>query len=492
MTAAHEDASGTPEVEGSSCVASGHPAAASAGVAALAAGGNAVDAALACAFTQWVVNAPLCGPGGDLVLLHADPERTAVYGGWSRVPLGLDPTAELVASGPQAAVVPGALRGAEEAWTVAGQLPWADLFEAALRAAEGHRVTAWMARSFAAVERRGHGEATKRIFGSAQPPAEGDTIRSDALAATLGCLAHQGAGALYDGELAERIDRAARDDGAWLRTEDLAGLRAAVEPAARFDLGDVMVDLPGWPSQATITADLLAAAGAEAEPTSIEFAAAVAALTQQRLVERCVVGLGGTAASVASDASGSTAAVVISLAGTQFGSGWVAGDTGIAFGNRVGTALSTRADLPAANPHPGDVLPHTLSAAFARAGARTLMLATPGGDRQVQWLAQALQRFRLGRSIHEIASGPRWFVCPEGDRFGVPGGIGQPWYAFAEPGIAWAGQPRCAGYEVRPVASVGGGLQVIGSSGRPGWVAASDPRSGGRAMAVEEASCTSG
>jgi len=28
-------------------------------------------------------------------------------------------------------------------------------------------------------------------------------------------------------------------------------------------------------------------------------------------------------------------------------------------------------------------------------------------------------------------------VCPTGDRFGVPAGIGEPWYAFAEPGIAW-------------------------------------------------------
>ena len=69
-------------------VASGHPAAADAGRAALSAGGTAVDAALSAAFTQWVVNAPLCGPGGDMVVLAVDGADVVCYGGWSRVPLG--------------------------------------------------------------------------------------------------------------------------------------------------------------------------------------------------------------------------------------------------------------------------------------------------------------------------------------------------------------------------------------------------------------------
>jgi gamma-glutamyltranspeptidase/glutathione hydrolase len=481
---------GTTTVTGRAAVASGHPRAAEAGAETLVAGGSAVDAALACAFTQWVVNAPLCGPGGDLVLLHAVGDQVTVYGGWSRVPRGLDPHAELTASGPRAAVVPGAMGGAEAAWRGGARLPWRQLLQPAIAAAHGHEVTAWMARSFAEVHKRGHGDATQRIFGRAEPPAEGETIATPALAATLARVADGGAGELYRGGLAVRIDDAARRDGAWLRGDDLAAMAPVVEPAVRVDLGDVTVHLPAWPSQAGITSELLAAAGAELDPASTSFAASVAPLTERRLVERCVVGLGGTAVSVASDADGTSAAVVVSLAGTQFGSGWVAGDTGVAFGNRVGTALSARSDLPAANPRPGEVLPHTLSAAFARAGERTLTVATPGGDRQVQWLAQALQRFRRGAAAAEIASGPRWFVCPEGDRFGVPGGIGQPWYAFAEPGIEWAGDDRCAGYAVREVASVGGGLQLLVR--RDGaWEAASDPRSGGRAMTVEEATCTS-
>ena len=92
-------------------VASGHPLAAAAGVRALADGGNAVDAALAAAFTQWVVSAPLCGPGGDLVALVADGDTVTVFAGWARVPLALDPKEEIEPDGPRAAVVPAALAG---------------------------------------------------------------------------------------------------------------------------------------------------------------------------------------------------------------------------------------------------------------------------------------------------------------------------------------------------------------------------------------------
>ena len=113
-----------------------------------------------------------------------------------------------------------------------------------------------------------------------------------------------------------------------------------------------------------------------------------------------------------------------------------------------------------------------------------MTVATPGGDRQVQWLAQAVQRFRLGADAADIAAGPRWFVCPAGDRFGVPVGIGEPWYAYAEPAIAWHDADRLAGYEVRTTASVGGGLQlVVDHDGSASEVSlASDPRAGGAAL----------
>jgi gamma-glutamyltranspeptidase/glutathione hydrolase len=478
----------TLEARGRAGVASGHPAAAAAGVAALAAGGTAVDAVLAAAFTQWVVNAPLCGPGGDLVVLAAGDGGVVSYGGWSRVPGALDERAQLTARGPRAAVVPGALRGAEAAWRAAGRLPWRDLFDGALDAAGGHPVTAWMARIYADVERRGNGHAIGSVADRRVAPAEGDVMTFSRLGRTLGLVAAGGVAPFYEGEVAAQVVAAARRDAGWIMADDLRDIGPCVEEADRVELDDVTLWLTPFPSQAAITARLLEAVDRADDPGSTRFVEATAPLTEELLVKRCTVGLAGTAVSVSADADGRSAAVVHSLAGTQFGSAWVAGETGVAFGNRVGTALSTRVELPAANPRPGELLPHTLSAAHVEREDTWLTVATPGGDRQVQWLAQAIQRFRRGAAAAEIASAPRWFVCPEGDRFGVPAGIGKPWYLFGEPGVEWSGAARCAGYDVRHVDSVGGGLQLVHGGGRSKDFA-SDPRSGGGA-AVEEARCT--
>lgn len=495
-------------VSGSAGVASGHRLATEAGIEALRGGGSAVDAALATAFTQWVVNAPQSGPGGEMVALVAEPGDEAgpggpvhVYGGWSRAPRGAvggghaaregrPPT-----NGPRNAVVPGSLRGAEAVWRAHGRLDWADLFSGALAAAAGHTVTPRMAEVYERVESRGHTDALRRMLGRENAPRAGATIRLPDLATTLETIAWQGPDAFYRGRLADRLVAAATEEGAALRHGDLAAVEAAVEVALQFELDDIVMWVTGSPSQAAITPVLLAAVEPGADPASRDFAEAVAPLTEQQLTEFCRRGPprpAGTAVATALDSHGRSATVVHSLAGVQFGTGWVADGTGVAFSNRVGTALSNRADLPGCNLRGGAVLPHTLSAAHVRRRHRPgwMTLATPGGDRQVQWLAQAIQRFRQGAATEDIAAGSRWFVCPTGDRFGVPAGIGEPWYAFAEPGIAWRDDTHLAGYEVRHTSNVGGGLQLVaaGNSAGPGrhCVAdlASDPRSGGAALAL--------
>lgn len=492
---------------GSAGVASGHRLATEAGTAALRAGGSAVDAALAAAFTQWVVNAPQSGPGGEMVALVAGTGGRAevgvrVYGGWSRAPLmpdagdgaGWARGGRPDTSGPRNAVVPGSLRGAEAAWRAHGRLGWGELFSGALAAAAGHVVTARMADVYQRVQSRGHIQALRRMLGSDTAPGQGATIRMPDLAATLETVARLGPDAFYRGELADRLVAAAAEDGAALTHDDLQAVEATVEPAWRFELDDIAVWVTPAPSQAAITPALLAAAPPGADPASREYAEATAPLAEEQLTEFCRRGPArpaGTAVATAVDADRLSATVVHSLAGVQFGTGWVAGDTGVAFSNRVGTALSDRQDLPGCSRRSGAVLPHTLSAAHVRRrhGSGWMTLATPGGDRQVQWLAQAIQRFRRGADTADIAAGPRWFVCPTGDRFGVPAGIGQPWYAFAEPGIQWRDDPRLAGYEVRTTSNVGGGLQVVAGphahdgDGRSAELA-SDPRSGGAALAL--------
>ncbi len=461
-------------------VASGHPAASRAGIEVLDAGGGAVDAVLAMAFAQWAVNGPLCGPGGDLFVLHVHDDRTTVYGGWSRTPAAFPLRGPVTLSGPTAAVVPGALAGAEAAWRGAGRLPWSRLFAAAIELSAGHAVTPWMANSYASVIARGHQRALGDFLDDPGELGAGAVVSSRRFGRTLRRLADGGAQEMYRGRLAAEVVAAAQAAGAYLTMADLYAMEPVVGPAITHDLGDVVVSVPAAPSQAGITPRLLAAAPPAVGPESREFVGAVASITETELTDRCIVGVPGTAACVATD--GDEAAVLVhSLAGVQFGTGWVAGETGIALGNRVGTSLSTRSDLPAANPQPGSTLPHTLSAALFRSAERWAVVATPGGDRQVQWLAQAGQRFRRGCSFDEVITGPRWFVCPEGDRFGVPGGIGKEWFLFAEPGIDWADDDKAAGYSVRRTDSVGGGLQGV-ERRADGWRIASDPRGGGVAL----------
>jgi gamma-glutamyltranspeptidase len=463
-------------------VASGHPLGVEAGLAALAAGGSAVDGVLSAAFAQWVVSGPLCGPGGELVVLlvhdAADPDsEITVFGGWSRTPLGFPVDGPVRSDGPTGAVVPGGVAGAAAASSAAGSLKWTDLFASARHYAEGHVVTPWMHRSYQGVVDKGHGEALRGFLDQPEVPRPGDEVSCSRLGKTLSRLAECGAEDFYRGELADTLLAASRDAGGYLSAADLDAVTAEVCPAPRHTVGDLTVAVTSPPSQAGIVPELLAAADPDADPTGAPYAEQVAPVVERELVSRCIAGVPGTAATVAHDGV-AMAAVVHSLAGVQFGTGWVAGDTGIALSNRVGTSLSTRSDLPAANPKPGAMLAHTLSAAVFRRGTRAAIVATPGGDRQVQWLAQAGQRFRRGAGIDEMATGPRWFVCPVGDRFGVPAGIGKEWFLFAEPGIAWEREMSVAGYAVRRVDSGGGGMQTIERT-PAGWALATDPRMAG-------------
>ena len=325
-------------------VASGHPLAAAAGVRALADGGTAVDAALAAGFTQWVVSAPLCGAGGDLVALVVDGGSVTVYAGWARVPLQLDPTVEIVASGPRTAVVPATLRGAEAMWKAGGRLPWARLFEDGVAAAKGHEVTPFMGKVYAECERKGHGHTPGRVNDQPGVPVTGATISASRLSATLSTIADGGAEAFYSGPIREAIVEAARADGAWLSDADLDGVEAFVGAADRVISATSNCSTPVGRRRRSSPQSCWQPSNRELDPAGFDFADRLAAMIEERLIRRCVSGYAGTAVSVAADGEGRSVALVHSLAGTQYGTGWVAGETGVALGNRVGTALSTRPD----------------------------------------------------------------------------------------------------------------------------------------------------
>ncbi|UNB52197.1 gamma-glutamyltransferase [Mycolicibacterium sp. YH-1] len=463
-------------------VASGHPLATKAGLDALAAGGSAVDAALSAAFTQWTVNSPMCGPGGEMLLMVVNGEHVTVYGGWSRTPSRLPALDPIPYSGPEVAVVPGAIPAAYAAWKDYGVLSWSRLFTGGIEAADnGHKVTDQMAASYASVARK-HPSTLGDFFDQQTVPVVGDTVTSERFARTLALLAVEGPSALRSGgRLAKEIVNASKDAGGYLTMADLTTAAPQVCEAPTVELdGGLRLSFPGAPSQAPMIAELLEATDPQYAAESAEFVTDVAPTTEAALIRRCVAGLNGTATAIA--ATGKCAAVAVhSLAGVQYGTGWIAGNTGIALGNRVGTAHSTRPELPGAHLRPGQHPAHTLSAVWLRHGSRSALIATPGGDRQVQWLAQCAQRFRQGHDIEDLVTEPRWFVCPEGDRFGVPGGVGAQWFLFAEPGVPWRDRRELAGYAIKSVDSIGGGLQAVQPRLSEQWSSASDPRAGGSA-----------
>src|SRR5437762_923087 len=134
-------------------VAAGHPLTAQAGADVLAAGGNAVDAAIGAALVSWVAESPLTGPGaGGFMLVHRARDRsTRVFDFFVAIP-GLGDDRELTVMdhvdvdfsggstqrfhiGPASCAIPGAALGLETAHKSFGRLPWRDLFQPAIEVA---------------------------------------------------------------------------------------------------------------------------------------------------------------------------------------------------------------------------------------------------------------------------------------------------------------------------------------------------------------------
>src|SRR5207244_13412147 len=135
-------------------IAAGHPVTAEVGAQVLAAGGNAVDAAVAAGFASWVTESPLTGPGaGGFMLVHRARDRsTRMLDFFVATPglgAGARPRAEMEAVdidfsgestqmfriGSASCAVPGAVAGLATAHRRFGTLPWRTLFEPAVEAA---------------------------------------------------------------------------------------------------------------------------------------------------------------------------------------------------------------------------------------------------------------------------------------------------------------------------------------------------------------------
>lgn len=231
-------------------VCTSQPLAAQAGLTILQQGGNAIDAAIATAICQTIVEPTNNGLGSDCFALvwtggklhglngsgyapqRLTPEAVAASGATERMPL----------RGWEAVTVPGAPSAWAELHKRFGRLPFAKLFEPAIYYAEqGYPVSPIVARFWqegidALTPYKDNPAiapwfATFDVHGNGVAPKTGELVTLPDHAKTLRILADSYCESYYRGELAQRLVEFSDKTGGYLSLEDLADYRAEwVEP----------------------------------------------------------------------------------------------------------------------------------------------------------------------------------------------------------------------------------------------------------------------
>ena len=255
------------------------PVAAEAGLDVMRRGGNAVDAAVTCAFVQGVIDPQMCGIGGCGVMLVHSPrsgdallEFYATAGSraredqWERrfIRQAADRYGYVLEGwvndvGYQSVGVPGTVAGLHEALARFGTVTWAQAIEPAIPLArDGFPVSGFMHGYWTTdygpdvVPNRERIQATPaaksiytrdgELFEIGEPFVQAD------LARTLERLAVEGPDMFYRGEIAERISADFEANGGFITRQDLEGYRVNVTEPLRGTYRGLSVVAAGPPS----------------------------------------------------------------------------------------------------------------------------------------------------------------------------------------------------------------------------------------------------
>lgn len=242
-------------------IVAAQPEAAEAGAQILEQGGNAIDAAIAAAFMQGVVDPQMSGLGGFGSMQIYMPERgfhkTLEF--YSPAPRAVRPDMWMSKVQRQsddgfafllddhaneigylAVGVPGSVKGYAAALAQCGTMPWRDVMAPAIeQAREGFMVRPHV-HWYWSQDQSGEGQvntATKLAFsatgrkvyfredGTLKRP--GDIVHNPELTATLEALAQAGPESFYTGEIAQAIVADMQANGGLISHDDLAGYREA-------------------------------------------------------------------------------------------------------------------------------------------------------------------------------------------------------------------------------------------------------------------------
>jgi gamma-glutamyltranspeptidase/glutathione hydrolase len=234
-------------------VVTNHPLASAAGAEMLAAGGNAIDAAIAAFFTLTVVEPMMVGIlGGGMAHIRLADGRHVVIDGQSTAPLAggpdmytpdpaappgmMDAVGRKNALGPTAVAAPGNLMGWCEALSRFGTFSLADVMEPAIRhASRGFRATPYLheCASDAAADLARDTEIARIYLPGGKPVEPGARVVTGDYAATLSALAKEGPALLYGGALGQLYADHMEKSGGYLSLRDLTGYRTIEREAVR-------------------------------------------------------------------------------------------------------------------------------------------------------------------------------------------------------------------------------------------------------------------
>ena len=226
-------------------VTAANPIAVEAGLEVLRAGGGAADAAVAVQAALGLVEPQSSGLGGGAFLLYYDAQTGTItaFDGRETAPAGATPDMFLdekgeplsysdAVTGGRSTGVPGAVAMLGIVHSQYGRLPWKDLFDAPIRAAEhGFTVPQRLGRFANSTFTQATLPDARTLF--TKPDGTlikaGDTLRNPAYAATLRVVAERGPRALLEGPLAEQIVARTRAEPrpGTLTLADLAAYRPA-------------------------------------------------------------------------------------------------------------------------------------------------------------------------------------------------------------------------------------------------------------------------
>ncbi|MGE4527824.1 MAG: gamma-glutamyltransferase family protein, partial [Rhodospirillaceae bacterium] len=240
-------------------IATSHPLSTAAGVEILAAGGNAMDAALAAVAVQCVVDPLMTGIGGDCFALYAPAGGEVVaLNGSGRAPAaatverltGLGLEGAIPQTSPHAVTIPGAVSAWAALHARFASLPMDRLFARAVGYAEkGFPITPRVAWDWERnAELVGKDEGGRTLFlPLGRAPKTGETHANPNLGRTLRAIAAKGAEAFYCGDVAQSLVARLNALGGLHTAEDFAdGMTAAafVAPISAPYRGYEVVECP--------------------------------------------------------------------------------------------------------------------------------------------------------------------------------------------------------------------------------------------------------